>query len=395
MKNEAFEILHSYNKKILFNYIRWNRNISRIELAQKSGLSATAVTRITNEFIKSGMVEEVGFCEVSTIGRKPIKLSICEDCMYAIGISIDSHSVSMGCVNLSGSVIAAIKDSGDQTLNPDLVVKTIRQMYDQLLTQLDDRIQDNIVGVGVSIPGLVSWPEGNTYLTPQLHWNPYPLREKISDALGTNVLVDNNVKSIALAEGLFNNSLMVQSQVVMDIGSGLGTAYIKDGCVFRGASGLFGETGHIIIDENGIECDCGRRGCLQTMICITGLEKQLHMPIQQILENQNDEQTKRVLDNAVHQLAKLVANIQNIYNPDEVILCGQLLKMWPELYERVRKESRRLAWMPAKDRIYIRKLTDTNDDFQIASAASILLNDILMPSAIIQESAVNQIQQRD
>ena len=87
--DQAVSLLHSYNKKVIFNYIRVHEYISRTELSQKLGMSATAISRLVNDFIEAGMVKEVGIVDVDSVGRKPIMLSVCKECMYALGVNID------------------------------------------------------------------------------------------------------------------------------------------------------------------------------------------------------------------------------------------------------------------------------------------------------------------
>ena len=82
--DHIMELLHSYNKKVIFNYIRVNELISRSELSQRIGVSATAITRLVNSLIETGMVEEVGVCDVDSVGRRPIMLSVCKDCMLSL-----------------------------------------------------------------------------------------------------------------------------------------------------------------------------------------------------------------------------------------------------------------------------------------------------------------------
>lgn len=388
--DQAVSLLHSYNKKVIFNYIRVHEYISRTELSQKLGMSATAITRLVNDFIEAGMVKEVGIVDVDSVGRKPIMLSVCKECMYALGVNIDVDELAMGCINMNGEMVYIATVQDFDAHDPEDTVRHISELYHDVIAHLPQDTRTHIIGMGVCVPGLVDWPEGHTRVTPQLHWKPFALRERLRSLLGIEVLVDNNVKGIATAESMFGGKREFDNFFVLEVGSGLGAAYVLDGKVLRGSNGILGEIGHSLAVENGEECDCGRRGCLQAYTCITGLEKRLGMPIARIMElRKTDERVVRILDEAVNALGVTVANIVNFYNPGSIIIYGRLFRIWPELFERLEARSRQLLWSPARLDIQMQKSDIQSENMRVLAAASVFFSDILLPEVVIRQSALN------
>mgnify|MGYP000018271365 FL=1 len=392
--DHIMELLHSYNKKVIFNYIRVNELISRSELSQRIGVSATAITRLVNSMIETGMVEEVGVCDVDSVGRRPIMLSVCKDCMYALGVNIDIDEVVIGCINVQGEVIRTLRTSDFDGTDPENVVQTVLKLYRRLLDELDAPVREKIIGMGVGAPGVIDWPEGHTRVTPQLHWHPFPLRERLRSLLDIEVLVDNNVKAIATAESMFGGRKGNDSFFVLEIGSGLGAAYVLDGRVLRGSNGVMGEIGHTLAVENGVRCDCGRNGCLQAYTCISGLETRLGMPIEQIMRlRRSNERVQTILDEAVRYLSKAVANVINYYNPGAIIAYGRLFDLWPELFDLLRIRSREMLWLPKDADFHFYRSSLDNESSRVLAAASVFFSDTLLPEVMIRKSALKSEKQ--
>ena len=186
-----------------------------------------------------------------------------------------------------------------------------------MIDQMDNSISQKILAIGISIPGLVTWPEGATLTVPQLHWEDVKIKSYLEDKLDYIVYVDNDVRAVLLAESLFGSMKEYRNVACIYIGSGVGGAVMLNDEILRGHSNSLGEIGHMTIDPNGTLCDCGRLGCLQTYICSSELQRQTGQTIEEIFiafERKEEWAVKTIL-RARKYISLAIANIACIYNP--------------------------------------------------------------------------------
>jgi glucokinase len=127
--------------------------------------------------------------------------------------------------------------------------------------------------VGVGMAGLVRWPEGIFVWGPHVPGEDLAVREALGGLLGLPVLVDNDANCAALAELTVGAAAGARHAVVLSFGTGIGAGIITDGSVYRGKS-FAGEAGHMTMVPDGDQCDCGRRGCWETLVSGRRFEKE-------------------------------------------------------------------------------------------------------------------------
>ena len=123
---------------------------------------------------------------------------------------------------------------------------------------------DDVEAVGVGIAGLVQWPEGVLAWGPHVHGTNVPLKDLLEEELGVPVAVDNDANVAAFGERLAGAARGFDDFLLVTLGTGIGGAIVIDGSVYRGES-FAGEWGHIRHDPTGLLCDCGKRGCWETV----------------------------------------------------------------------------------------------------------------------------------
>jgi glucokinase len=177
-------------------------------------------------------------------------------------------------VDVGGSKIAVLVADRDRNVlgrwteplepgSPDATVDQIRAAVEGALppgTSLE-----TIDAVGVGIPGRVEPVSGSVTLALNLGWRAFPLRDRLVDALGTRVVVENDVR--AAAWGIHARRLVgpVGDLAYVSVGTGIAAGVVLGGRVHRGSRGLAGEIGHVVVDPSGAPCPCGLRGCLETV----------------------------------------------------------------------------------------------------------------------------------
>jgi len=351
-------------------------------------MSPTSTGRIVGNLIDEGFVREVGTKE-GGLGRRATLVEVNPDGLLAFGINIDVPHIHVGVADLSGDIhtYKSYESPADLDVEKtlDIVVEGILEQFEQL----EEKQQGRICGVGVTVPGHVIWQEGILDFSPQLTWDTVPLKMKLQKRLRSeSVYLENDVKAAALAEGLYGAAVDASDFVVIRLGSGMGAAVVNNGELLRGKDNIIGELGHMIVEPDGELCDCGRRGCLQTFLCISGIEKRSRRSFRQTLADARagDETCAAILKQTEQYMAMWTANLRNLYNPQKVLFYGKIFQEWPELIEAVREQTRNFEWNISGDRFTIQlinfrqsKLEAESGDKEVVvqTAASQVFHDML------------------
>ncbi|WP_018751760.1 ROK family transcriptional regulator [Paenibacillus sanguinis] len=369
-------MMRRHHSLLLFNLIRDAQQISRVDLSKITQMSSTSIGKIVKDLIDRGLVIETGQSS-GKVGRKPTLLQINPEGAYVIGVDVDLERLALGVVDLNGKIVSKLEKPINLKQNPEFVVDDIVQSINELSDQFHAEAK-NIIGVGICIPGLVSWPDGNIAMIPQFQWKDIKLRELLESKLNHTVYVDNNVKTGLLAEYLFGSVKGMKHIVSIHIGSGLGSAVIENGDILRGVSNALGEIGHTIMDPKGQLCDCGRFGCLQTFICSTALEKQAGKSIADIIAaaNNQDPTALKLLERAGEYLAIAVSNVISMYNPESILLVGSMMEHYPELFQIVKRYLAQYSWEPLNQSCDLR-LAKFGSESGIIGGTALVLNEKL------------------
>ena len=128
-----------------------------------------------------------------------------------------------------------------------------------------------LAAIGLGIPGQQDPANGIVRIAVNLHWYDYPLVARLTARFGVPCVIENDVRVATLGVYRFDNPAGDQDLAYISIGTGLATGVILDGKLLRGRHGLAGEFGHIIVDPAGPLCNCGARGCLETLVSATAV----------------------------------------------------------------------------------------------------------------------------
>jgi glucokinase len=177
----------------------------------------------------------------------------------AIGLDIGGTKIAGGVVTAGGVVLERTRvptppADGAATLAAMVAV------VDQLRAR-----HPGVDAVGVGAAGMVEWPRGRLRWAPHNAYRRLELRRLLHERTGLPTVVDNDARAAAWAEARFGAGAGTDDLVLVAVGTGIGGGLVLDGAVYRGAAGLGGEVGHMIVAPDGDPCDCGNRGCLEAM----------------------------------------------------------------------------------------------------------------------------------
>lgn len=362
------------NRKKIIRLLLEKDDITKLDISRILDISITTVSTNITELKDKGVVEDVGALE-STGGRKAIAVKLNGNCRYSIGVSLTPHHIKITLVNLKRNTIenVKIKHKNDSIEN---LIEMLKENIDLLIKKYDLNFQ-NLLGIGISIPGTVNFNEGAIKYSYLLGTRDFNIKERFQ-YLNVPVYVDNEANLSAYYEFLSKKNSL-KNLLYISITDGLGLGIIIDGKIYRGDNNSSGELGHIKIEIGGKKCKCGARGCLEAYTSknclIDNYNEETNSSITDIDEleekyDENDETFKVILDRYLQILALGISNLIMILDIKNVVIGGDINNLLKDKINVLKKNV-------YKDNLF----TDENScDFSIANfKESYLLGAAMMP----------------
>lgn len=350
-----YEYIKNKNKWTVFQKILNEAPISRAEVSRQTKMSPTTITRIAKELMDDGYIKETDAkVNSNRVGRRAIILDVVEDAILTIGIFIDKYNQRIGVLGLNNELLAYEKFKLE-TEDPEIYLDELTQKIEEMI--IDSNIKrNNIIGIGVGLPGIIDTENGIVNLSATLGWHSIELAKEMEEKLQIKTVVDNELKTRALAEYRFDKLGKIERTAIISFGSGVGSALIVNNEIYRGCTNSAGEIGHTTVDVNGKKCECGKRGCLQTYIIEEELIKQgrQHEEINSLTEifmhyNNDAPWAKQLIGQAIKYIDVTIANIVCMYNPDTIIVDGLLINHLRENnIDVTQNDNNEYVWEPLK-----------------------------------------------
>jgi N-acetylglucosamine repressor len=369
------------NRFLILNTLRDRGALSRLDLAGSCGLSTATTKRLVDELITDGFLREGEPGEHSGRGRKAALLQLDGRHGYSLGVSIEPHALELRAIDFSGEgVFTRHLPLGDLD-RPGMervIVAEIRRASESCAAGGCGRL----LGVGAGISGLVNARDGIVLYWPGLDgWENADLAGLLRQAApGVEVVVDDEVRCMALEEMRCGSARGMDSFLFIYIGSGVGAGIILDGRIYRGTHGASGEFGHITIRENGPLCKCGNRGCLEALVSGPAVLARVHSALSANVYStlkaregegqglaladvyaaalEGDKLANMVVAEIEDNIGVGIANLINIFDPGTVILSGDVIANFHELIlDGIRKIVGRRAMHAIAHRTVIREGT--------------------------------------
>lgn len=345
--------IKTYNRLLVRNIIRKSGPIARYELANETGLTPPTVTVIVNKLIRDGIVLEVGHGE-SSGGRRPIMLELNPQAAYIFALRLQRDEVVTALFNLNGNIINHHKRLLDTSV-PEKVAEAVGNSFDWLLEDTGIS-REKVLCCGVASPGLVNTQRGVIAHSSNLKWDNVPLGAMLSKRLyGIPVHVENISNAAALAEKEYGSGRGYHELIYLNLSVGVGAGIIIDDEIYGGTKGYAGEIGHMaVIPNNGPECACGRFGCLEALCGVRAIIEQIKEALPELFFeshglNKNKikmddilfppiletKEVEGILKEAGKWVGLTLANLVSIFNPELIILGGELPKAGSRFIETV------------------------------------------------------------
>lgn len=249
-----------FNQMVVLDQVRRAPDgSSRSELAASTGLSLQAVSNIVARLISLGYVVE-GERRAEGRGKPRTMLYLEPQGAYALGVHIDPVVVTSVLVDLDGHTVEKVVERTPD--GPQAVADGVAAATAAMLERAGvDRTA--VLGLGVAAPGPVDLPAGTVIRPPLLAgWDEVPVRDLLAAATGFDVVLDKDVSAAMVAELWRGNRMLRGTSLFFYTGFGVAVAVAHDGELLAGSSRNAGEVGHLMVDDEGPLCECGKRGCI-------------------------------------------------------------------------------------------------------------------------------------
>ncbi|MFJ1677809.1 ROK family protein [Streptomyces sp. NPDC088251] len=313
--------LRSHNAALVLDLLRvaGGRGISRLELAERTGLTPQAVSKITARLRAEGLATEAGH-RASTGGKPRTVLRLVPDAGHAVGLHLDRDELTVVLVDLAGTVAASRTAPLDFGAPADEVVAAaayavaaVRGAVPSVRDEGARPVGRPVLGVGVAVPGPLDHRGGVLHrVTGFPQWDGYPLRDALAARTGLPVVVDKDTNAAAL--GLALRAGAGGDFAYLHLGTGLGAGLVLGGGLHRGVRTGAGEFGHQTVQLDGPVCGCGGRGCIE-VLCLAAV-------------------ARGDVGEAARVLGTGAANLVGLLDIDRVVLGGRTVAADPGAYVR-------------------------------------------------------------
>ena len=330
--------IQNMNRALLLNLLRREGVCARARLAELSELKQATITYIMNDFIRWGLVREVGFLTGSK-GRRSIGISINND-LAVVGIRIARKNYSVGLFELSGNAIIIRRVSIELEQSARETFESIIALTDELIKNAKDR---RVLAIGMALPGPYSIKRGRIELmTGVSGWNEIMIEEEMKCKFHIPIFIEQDANAGAIAQYWYNKEEELNQSVLVYIavGQGVGAGIMSNGQLLKGNIGVAGEIGHTTIDVRGVRCACGNYGCLENYCSTIALTRQVNAALKAernlsfsevaILVREENPIAVRIMKQCCEYLATGLVNVINSFNPQVLIIGDELSHIIPD-----------------------------------------------------------------
>jgi predicted NBD/HSP70 family sugar kinase len=382
----------------ILDLIRSSGTVTRVDLADQSGLTGASISRVVKRLLADGLIIETGYGD-PTGGKRATLLQFNPRARHAVGIAVDTPSTTYVVTDMSGRVIEQLSTHGIGKDAPATAVRRITAELEDLIVKagIDP---STLVGVGVALAGRQG--RGGTRLlrtdSRKYAWEPFAVRDTLKAAIDHPIVVENDSTCAAIGEFWAGRIPSANDFATVYMAAGFGLGLVTNGDVYRGSSSNVGEIGHMVLDVNGPSCWCGGQGCLESLAApaavvaraeqdeaLTGKLRGRRLSVRSDfakiarLAAGGDDRCVELIEESATYLAKALVSITNLLDLDQIILAGPGFSEAGDIYVRVASEElNRLSFVRAMHPTRV-ELSKLGPSAAALGAASLVLHSQLTP----------------
>ena len=361
-------------KKDIINHFIANGNDTIAELSKELDLSVPTITKFIGELMDQGLICEYGKMQ-TTGGRYPNVYGLNPDSVYFVGVDMTRHHLNIALMDFKGDIVQS-------QLGIPFIYENTSEAFDTLCNHIQNfidqtgELKEKIYSINLNISGRVNPESGYSYSS--FYFSEQPVTEILSAKLDFKVGIDNDTRAMAYGEYMKGVVEGEKQVIFVNISWGLGIGIIIDGKLYYGKSGFSGEFGHFPAFDNEILCHCGKKGCLETETAGVAIHRMIlerinngessiltekvkdlnHLTLTDIINatNMEDPLCIEIVEQVGYKLGKYIAGLINIFNPELVVIGGQV------------SETEGFIMLPIRSAVRKYSLSLVNKDTRIVSS---------------------------
>ena len=386
--------MRDMNLALILHTLRTDAPLSRAEIAATTGLNKATVSSMIRDLLQNDFVRELENGQTpAEVGRPAIMIEPNPEAGTFIGAEINVDFISIVIANFSVKILSRRFESTAHLHSQEAILARFLYLLEEAVQQAKGS-SGPLFGIGVGVPGLVDVGTGQLLFAPNLNWHNVDLRRLIQERVDVPVYVMNEANQAALGERYFGAGITSNYMLYVSFGIGIGGGIVSTGNLVEGATGFAGEVGHMAVERDGLRCNCGSRGCWETVAGTGALYRRIrqalsegkdsgllaatdwdlsHLEVGLVVEAARRGDT--VALEALHETAVWIgmglANLMNILNPERVVIGGPLSEAQAFLLPVIRETVAERAWDQVSERAEIVVAAHGRDATVLGGVASV------------------------
>ncbi|WP_420594036.1 ROK family protein [Deinococcus sp.] len=327
--------LKHLNRSAILELVRWQPGMTRAELALKAQLTKVTVGTVVQHLLAEGWLSE-GELQQGGMGRPGRALYLSDGHYLVLGAEVGVQGLRAVACSLGGQTLAE-RYIRRPTGTPQAAAASLGELIAGLLAEPGLRSRQ-VLGLGVALPGPVARPENRLLFAPNLGWRDIAFLDVLEPHLGGlagSRLLENEASAAAFGEAYLNRKTLTGVLAYLSLGSGIGAGLIIGSptpTLLRGAQHFAGEVGHSLVQQGGLYCHCGNRGCLETLLSGWAIRAALGVPPGEDLHSAvtsrlEESAVQVILRRAGEALGMLLTNLHHTLNPSDIVIGGSLSRL--------------------------------------------------------------------
>ncbi len=326
--------------------LREHGALSRGQIARAVGLSRTTLSEITSSLLVRGaiVVVDTDRAKREGSGRPAERLALDPASGQFMGVDFGHRRVHVAVADASHEIVASGSDRYDDDTPWPSRLDVAFRLIDRLGAESGVRY-GALQGIGIGVPGPYATAPG--VLGVAQHESAAagrpepPAQSEFAKRFGAPVIVDNNTRLAALAEAIFGSS-SVEDLLYLRLSDGVGGGLVVGGRLVTGSSGLAGELGHVTVDPNGVECRCGKRGCVETLASVPAILascRDLGLAVRDLDDlaaavNRSHPIADQVLRAAGSAVGRVLGAASMVLDPADIVIGGEVARVAPVVLQQ-------------------------------------------------------------
>lgn len=374
--------MKSHNLRAVLGHLLRDGLVSRAELAQRTALSNTAISNLVADLLDQGVLSEDTPARAPGngnghaadpprgLGRPRTGLRLVPSARHAVGVHIGIGILRAAVVDLHGQIVHNRITTFDTGAPAERVLGRIARLVERTIRD-SEVVPSSVIGLGIGASGLVDPVTGTNVFAPNLGWRDVRIQTWMARRLNLPVVVDNNVRAMALGESMFGAGRGAETLAFVYGRVGVGAGFVVNGQLFRGSGAGAGEIGHmmLVVADRPVELEA----LVSERVLIRAAERLARARPKGILAahlaapsrtkaverifaaaRAGDDAVGAVIDEQARYLGLALSNVVNVFNPEMILLGGMFVDGSDLLLPTAERTMRQHAFAGLGERVTLR-----------------------------------------